>query len=211
MHYYYDVLANLDVCLWDFYEWESADSIIALKKVPLVRVSEKDLKNFLQYQITFDSSWIQNFLQKTVVKNQKERGNCILFSSTKNNILFEIDEKGMVLSRSKLLMEDENNCNEVSFAIKEENVPYKMLNKLSKGKELRQASKEKHLIEVELKTLASENNVKKCTYLYYEWFGIVEDHLDVMIDKMTKELKKEYSLKIHEIAQLIKMSYKECL
>jgi len=211
MHYYYDVLANLDGCLWEFYEWEQTDNIVPVKKVPLVRISEKDMKNLFQYQVSFDSSWVQKFLEKTLFKNQKERGNCILFSSTKNNILLEIDETGVVLSRSRLLMEDENNCNEVSQAIKESEVPYKILNKLAKVKELRQALKEKHFIEVELNTLKESENVHKCSYLYYEWFGIFESDLEKMIQDMSLELKNEYSLKIHEIAKLIKMSYKERL
>jgi len=46
MHYYYDVLANLEIDLWDFYEWEETDAILPIKKVPLVRVTESDIKSF---------------------------------------------------------------------------------------------------------------------------------------------------------------------
>ena len=53
MHYYYDVLANLDTTLWEFYEWEQTDPIISIKKLPLVRVSENDIITFMKYQVVF--------------------------------------------------------------------------------------------------------------------------------------------------------------
>jgi len=211
MHYYYDVLANLDVCLWEFYEWEQTDNIVPIKKVPFVRVSEQDMKNFMGYQISFDEEWVQKYLDKTFVKNQKEHLNCILFSSTKNSILFEVSSDGTVITRSKLLIEDENNCNEVAFSLKECSVNYQSLNKISSLKELRQGSSEKHFLLVELNTLEETKNIKKCSYLYYEWFGKFESDLSKMIEDMKLELQKEYTLKIHDIAELIKMSYKERL
>ncbi len=211
MHYYYDVLANLDNTLWDFYEWEQTDNIVPIKKMPLVKVTEKDIKTFFKYQINFDSEWSSKFIEKTIVKNGKEKLSCILFSSGKNAIIIEIDETGKTISRSKLLVEDENNVNEIIYSIKETKVPYKIEQKLEIRKELRQAEKEKHFIWIELNTLKEKQNQIKCSFLYYEWFGEFESSMEKMLDKMKKELKREYTIKLHEIASLIRMSYKEYL
>lgn len=211
MHYYYDVLANLDTTLWEFYEWEQTDPIISIKKLPLVRVSENDIITFMKYQVVFDKEWISKYLDKTIVTNGKEKLHCILFSSCKNSVLMEFDELGHVLSRSRLLMEDENNCNEICLNLKKSEVPYKIDVKLALKNELRQAIKEKHFIEIELNTLKESKNQKKCSYLYYEWFSEFQDDLEKMLLRMQEELKKEYTMKIHEIALLIKMSYKERL
>ncbi len=211
MHYYYDVLANLEIDLWDFYEWEETDAILPIKKVPLVRVTESDIKSFFKYNVVFDQEWIQKYLEKTIVKNSKEKLSCILFSSTKNCILLEVDGCGRTISRSRLLMEDENNCNEVAFAIKPSSVLYKIESKLKQRQELRQITAEKHLIEVELNTLRENKNQIKCSYLYYEWFGSLESNFEKMLEDMTEELKKETFAKFHQIAKIIKMSYKERL
>ena len=124
MHYYYDILANFDTTCWEFYEWDEDDEIIALKKVPFFRVSEKVFNDLFNYDITFDLEWIQNYLGKTTIKNIHEKANCLLFSSTKNCLLFEVDKKGHVRYRSKLLLEEENNCNEVAFSLPISNISY---------------------------------------------------------------------------------------
>lgn len=211
MHYYYDVLINLDTNLWSFYEWEQTDPIIPIKKIPLVRVHNKDIVNFMRYDVLFDEEWISKFLEKTIIKNQKERVNCILFSSARHSLVLEFDSHGKVISRSRLLLEDENNCNEVTYALKETVVPYETKEKIALSSEFRQAFKEKRLIQVELDTLKDTKNTTKCSFLYYEWFGLIEHDMDKMISKMNDELHKSYSLKIHEIALLIHLSYKERL
>jgi len=211
MHYYYDILVNLDDELWEFYEWDQKDQIIPIKKIPLVRVTEADLQAFLKYDVVFDSLWVQKFLEKAWLKNQKEKLSCVLFSSTKNCLVFELDDSGNVLSRSKLLLEDENHCNEVTCAIHNSIVPYKIKEKRRRNGELRQATLEKKFIAIELKTLEETKNEKKCAYLYYEWFGKFEPKMEKMIQDMKRALKKTYSMKLHDIALLIKMSYKEQL
>lgn len=211
MHYYYDVLANLDETYWEFYEWEQTDNIVPIKKIPLVKVTESDILNFLKYQITFEEEWTTKYLEKTILKNKKEKGNCILVSSGKNAVILELDRTGKTVSRSRLLIEDENNVNEIVYSIKETKVPYKIEKKLIQRKELRQAEKEKHLIWIELNTLKETENKIKCSYLYYEWFGEFESSMDKMLEKMQNELKKEYTLKLHDIASLIRISYKEYL
>ena len=122
-----------------------------------------------------------------------------------------MNEKGCVVARSRLLITDENHCNELVASLKSEFVPYKVLNKLTCSREFRKANYEKHLIEVELDTLEASGNVSKCAFFYYEWFGFVEDNLEKMIRDCREELKKEYTIKMHEIASLILLSYKGCL
>ena len=61
------------------------------------------------------------------------------------------------------------------------------------------------------KTILKDQNISKCKYLYYEWFGQISDDLEKMITTCYQELKKPYTLKIHEVASLIRLSYKEPL
>ena len=38
MHYYYDLLINLDELPWEFYEWDKKDTILSVKKIPFLRI-----------------------------------------------------------------------------------------------------------------------------------------------------------------------------
>lgn len=211
MHYYYDVLGNFDENYLEFYEWEKNDPITFIKKVPLVRISNKDMLNLLTYKIKVKGTWLEKYKEKTTLKNSKEKPLIILFSSTKTSVLLEFQENGEAVYRSKLLIEDENNCNEYAYSMKEIALSYEKLGKLVVKKEFRKALEDKKILKTELKTLEEEKNLEKCQFLYYEWFGILENDFDKMIKQCQAELTKDYSIKMHQIAELIKLSYKERL
>ena len=245
MHYYYDLLVNLDEVAWEFYEWEKKDVILPIKKIPFLRINEKEFKEISAYEGKIEKNWLEPYIGKTQIKKDKSKN--LLLSTTKNSLAIEINSTGQIISRSKLLIEDENNCNELASSLKETTIPFSSQQKIHlrsdfrqaiKEKNLikielktlkettipfssqqkiplrsdfRQAIKEKNLIKIELKTLKETKNTTKCSYLYYEWFNILEDDLSTMLENCLEELKKPYTLKIHKIASLIRLSYKECL
>lgn len=211
MHYYYDCLANLDECLWEFYEWENTDHLTPIKKVPLIRVSNNDLKNLMLYNVTFPVNWLENYIGKTSLKNSKEKPLLILFSSTKNTILLELSKEGDSLYRSKLLIEDEINCNEFAYSLKESKIVYEKKDALPLKNEFRRALEEKRLLKMEIKTMKEKEDIEKCSYLYFEWFGSLENDFLTMIHQMEQELTKPYNMNLHKITELIKLSYKEQL
>ena len=211
MHYYYDVLGNFDENYLEFYEWEKNDPFTLIKKVPLVRINNKDMLDLLTYKIQIKNSWLEKYKEKTTLKNSKEKPLIILFSSTKTSILLEFDENGKFMYCSKLLVEDENNCNEYAYSMKEISVPYEKLEKLETRKEFRKALEDKKVLKTELKMLEEENNLEKCQFIYYEWFGFLENDFNKMIKDCKKELEKDYNLKMHQIAELVKLTYRERL
>ena len=210
MHYYYDLLVNLDEVAWEFYEWEKKDVILPIKKIPFLRINEKEFKEISAYEGKIEKNWLEPYIGKTQIKKDKSK-NLLLLSTTKNSLAIEINSTGQIISRSKLLIEDENNCNELASSLKETTIPFSSQQKIPLRSDFRQAIKEKNLIKIELKTLKETNNISKCSYLYYEWFNILEDDLSTMLENCLEELKKPYTLKIHKIASLIRLSYKECL
>lgn len=211
MHYYYDLLVNLDETPWEFYEWDKRDTIIPIKKIPIIRIKEQDFLKIYCYEGQIEEEWIKIYQKKTILKGNVQNPTMLLISSTKNSLVLEIANDGKIINRSKLLIEDENNANELATTLKEISIPFKKTKQIKKRTEFRQALEEKKLIKIELKTLKEKENTSKCAYLYYEWFGKLETDLDKMIEKCSQELKKTYSLKFHEIASLIRLSYKERL
>ena len=211
MNFYYDIVGNMNEESYEFYEWEEEDHLVSIKKVPFVRVSDQDMHSFLQYKIVFDLDFLKPYFGKTLLRKSKAKENYILFSSTTQSLLVEFNMNGEEIRRSRLLIEDENNCNEIASSLLKSTVSYQLLSKIHLANDFRQALEEKHVIQEELKNILENHNVSKCTYLYYEWFGHLEEDFSLMVKKMQKELEKEYTLKIHDIVKLIQMSYKERL
>lgn len=211
MHFYFDLLVNLDETMWEFYEWDKNDNIVLIKKIPILKINENDFKTIYSNNGSIDQNFLEKYQNKTIIKGFKKNSTMLLLTTGKNCLVIEINKKGNIITRSKLMIEDEINCLEKAKIFKEVKIPFKKNNKIIFRKDFRQGEKEKKIIKTELKTLYNNKNLLKCSYLYYEWFGILENDFEKMLTKCFKELEKPYSLKIHHISNLIKISYKECL
>ena len=210
MNYYYDILVNLEEEFYEFYEWEKNDPIIAIKKTPLFKVSHNVIVDFLTYDITLDEELTINLLEKTICKN-KEKINALLISDTKTSLFLEINDNGKVIFKSKLLVEDENNINEIVNALRETNLKYQVGKKVHKNNLLRQTIKEQKLILMELNGLKKNKDVDKCNYLYFELFHKIDDDYEQEINDMINFLDKGDVLMIHHLAHLIGITYEERL
>ena len=211
MNFYYDILVNLQEEYYEFYEWEKKDTILAIKKTPLFKVNHKTILDFLTYDIILDEELTLNLLDKTLCKNQKEKLNAFLISDTKTSLFLEVNNDGKVIFKSKLLVEDENNINEISNALKESDLKYQTGKKMVKKNILRQTLKEKNLILIELNSLRKHKNVDKLNYLYYELFHKVVDNYDDAINEMLVFLNDNDVKLIHFLAHLIGITYQEKL
>lgn len=88
---------------------------------------------------------------------------------------------------------------------------YEKLEKIAPRLEFRKALKDKHFLEIEINSLMEKQDRSKCAYVYYEFFGKNKEDFNEMINELKEEIQKPYTLKMHEVVELIKMSYKECL
>ncbi len=210
MYYYYDVLLNFgdESELYEFYEWEEKDNVDFVKKIPLFRVATNTLKDQIKYHTKFDPNLLPQIENKTILKAlDKNIKYAMLLCDTKNALALELDEEGNVISRSKLLLGDEINLNEMMFTMKETNLKYEKKEKYQIRRDLRQIEKIKNLIKCEIDTLYQANNSSKLKYLYYEWFNETSNDLEKMIEKMKTKLKGEYDESINRIYDVIKISY----
>lgn len=211
MNYYYDLLVNLQEEFYEFYEWEKKDEIVAIKKTPILRVNHKVLLDFLSKECTISENMVLHLAEKTISKNKKEKINGFLLTDTKNAIFLEFDVEGKIIYKSKLLVEDENNINEVSTAMKMDEIEYTSGKPLKVRKETRITTKEKQKIQAELNSLEQQKNQAKCQYLYYKWFHEVSSDMKENLKRMKNQVLIESPQNIHKIAHLIELTYKEQL
>lgn len=209
MNYYYDLVLNFDFDhLWHFYEWEKNDLLTYVKKIPLFRVDFDTMKDFLMYHIKMPSDFVSEIAHKTVVANQDETLEyAFLMSDAKNSLAVLLNEEGIVIALSSVLIRDDNNINEFMYTLREKNLSYERLNKREIKHELRQKEKLSQVIQVELATLREEKNINKLKYLYYEWFGHDEEDFTKMYEEMQMALKNTDLETLEKISYFIRLSY----
>ena len=115
MNYIYDIVLNFQKMYYNFFEWNRKDIIYHMKKIPLIRVSDKDL-NILKYnEITIDKELILNFKNKSIMYTTNKNNNILLLISNKKESLgLMFNEEGILLKRSGLLFEESEEIEELS-------------------------------------------------------------------------------------------------
>jgi len=211
MNYYYDILINLnEEKVFEFYEWVDTDPIEHIKKIPVIRVKSKVIKDFLTYNIEIREPLLSEIYLKTEVTNNKLVKNIsymFLITDTKTALVVECNVSGRIICLSKLLLSDELNLLEISYAFEEEKISYEKLDKKKIKKELRLENDIRNFLLCEIKTLYENKEVPKLKYLYYEWTNELSDDLDFIFKELKKLINGKFSDSHYEIYELVKLSY----
>ena len=203
MQYYYDVLGNFSEYILKFYEWESNDDIVNIKKIPFIKISKEDMRVLLSYSVILE--------MESIVRNSKDKTNYLLFSTGCDALMVELNQEGKIIYYSSLLIEDELEVNELAHSMNTIKLKFKVLDKIKILSDYRQGEKAKNLIFHELKKIKDNDNKDECLYYYYEWFHVSTDDYDKAIKKMFLEIKKPFNKDMERIEKLIRLSYKEKL
>ena len=67
MTYIYDILLNFNEEYYDFFDWNKNDKILHIKKIPIYKISDKELIEILNNKIIFDKSFLEYICDKTEV------------------------------------------------------------------------------------------------------------------------------------------------
>lgn len=206
MNYYYDVLLNfLDTNIY-FYEWDSLDNIEYYKRVPLIQVNSKTLKDFINNNIVVEKEFLD-----TIKDKAKKKDNCssyiTIFADKNGSIALEFDENGNSIARSFLGLEDDLNICDILYTIDNLKVNYKINTSIDYNDNLRIEDKIKLIIKTEVKSLYKKQDFTKLKYLFMEWFNKIPVDNEVMYQSMIEELNNKIGDKEKKIYDLIKLSY----
>lgn len=210
MNCYYDLILNFSEENIPFYEWDENDDLEYIEKIPLYKISEKDMSIILQNNIKIDKDFLdliedKTFLKKAGLVNAIEYA--VILTDTKSSIALEFDKQGNLLYRSNLMLEDDLNVIEMAFTLNKKNIKYEVINEIKMCDELRVITKMRNTIKDEIVKLYQDKNISKLSFLFLEWFGKNESNLKNMYLKMLKDLEKDYDENHYKIYELIKLSY----
>lgn len=211
MTYIYDVLLNFtdDERIIEFFEWEEEDYPEHIKRIPLVRVSTKVLDDLLNKKVCVDKEFLNKIKGETsLYKKTKNLEYATLISDLNKIIGLEFNSCGEVISRSSLLLDEEEELLDECCDLNEEKIVYKVLKKYSKESFLtRQEIKKKRYLIKEMDNLYEENNIDKLTFLYEEIFKKDELSFYDKYIKIKTELEDNYSSKHNKLYDIVRLTY----
>ena len=189
MKYIYDIMLNFNEKFYDFFEWNENDLIEYVKKIPVFKVSNKIINDLKNNDVIVDSEFVEEIYNKTEIYLNTNVGNIeysSLFVSDDLVIAIEFNEKGKVIYKSDLLLDEALDVINISSKLKEIKLIYKVVKENKIYFKSREEIKRLNFINNEIDELYKNNNIEKIKYLYYECFNKLENTTKLMI----KDLKK---------------------
>ena len=201
MTYVYDIILNFHKKYYNFFEWNSKDIIYHMKKIPLIRVSDKDL-NILKYnEITINKELILNFKNKSILYTTNKNNNILLLISNKKESLgLMFNEEGILLKRSGLLFEESEEIEELSKELEITKIKYIKNKETNKQNTSRKKEKRITYIKKYLNNIKDENIFK---YLYYDIYNNEIDNNKEIKNILLKENNNNLIDKLYNTIKLL--------
>src|SRR5574344_3097957 len=184
MTYIYDILLNFNEEYYEFYDWNKDDKIIHIKRIPIYRIDEKDIKNIIYSSIVFDSKFLEMIKDKTEVflkhETKSMKYSCLLCANEKL-VAINLNEHGKVIGKSDLLIDEYNEIINVSdnFNYIEINYVIEENNNINLFKTRKTKEKNKFITN-ELKHFTLE----ELQYIYYDLYTKCENDIDIILKEL---------------------------
>ena len=207
MNFIYDILLNFNKEYYEFYEWNLDDDICHIRKMPIFKLTTKQLTDMFNNEIQVESNFMKYIYNKTEVftKNEIKTINYACLISDGDNVLaVKFNKNGVIISKSYLLIEEEEEVTDLVLRMKLKSIDYK-ITKI--GNHFQFKTRKEKEIEKFIKTkIKEETNLEKLRYLYFDCFGKKELDRDKIINRIRKEIDTNWDeiyLKIYNFFKLL--------
>lgn len=211
MNYIYDILLNFNTVAYDFFEWNHTDKVTHIRKIPLLKISTDKLSMILNYDIKFESEFLEKIKGKTEAFCGKTINNieyACIFSDGESALA--IMYKNNCLLKSKLLVDEEEDVLSICRKVTLQDITLKKCKKTMDNyfKTRKQLDSEKY-IQKQLKKIYYDKNYETLRYMYYECFNKKEDDINHIVKRLRDSLNKDNTVidKIKEFLKLLEIKH----
>lgn len=209
MNYIYDILLNFQNELYDFYDWNTSDNIIHIRKIPILKISDKDMLNIKNNKIKFGDKILNLIMNRTEIftqRNIKSLKYSVILSSNQSCIgVFIKDNKVL---KSKLLIDEEEEVLDICKRQEVKEIDYEIIDK-EKMNELKtrdMLEKEKY-IKTEINNLIRDENYDKLNYIYFDCFNERESDENKMVSVLKNKFNDiKYIDKIYDFLKMVQFN-----
>lgn len=202
MRYIYDIVLNFEKCFFEFYEWEKNDNIINIKKIPVFMVNNETYKNIKYNNVTVNTEFVDKLRDKTFTYNRIKVGPSCLISNGMEVIGLLFNDKGDVIKKSSLLIDEEE---EVLEEITDSDIFVIDIVKSRKIKKDNFNRRDSERRDFLINYINKENNISNLKYLYYDYFEIEEDKADVIKKKLIEEIRNNWNKRFNSFYETVKI------
>lgn len=200
MNYIYDIILNFQNKYYNFFEWNKTDKLQNINKIPLYRISDKDILILRNNSVQVTKEFINTLKKDTTTKKL-----ICLVSNNKIAIALLFNEEGYLLKRSSLIFEEEEEVIDEAKYLKETKIEYLKNQNIQEQNKLRiEKERKKEIIEY----INNTNNFIALKYLYYEYYEKENNNPINIKETLLKELTKEWNTKQNKLYKIINMLQK---
>lgn len=211
MTYIYDILLNFtdDDKMIEFYEWQEDDFLEHVKRIPLIRISSEEMEKILNNKIQVTKEFLEQIKDRTLTyKLKNDLKYAVLVSDLNKALALEFNNEGIIISKSTLLLDEEEDVIDECSLLEVENLTLKCLSKYQIDYFLtRQEKSKKNYLLKELETLKKEQNLYKFNYLYEEIFSKDDLSFSERYEKFIVDITTKYSNKYNKLYEIVRMTY----
>ena len=210
MNYIYDVVLNFQKEYYDFYDWNKSDTIYHMRKIPIIKISSKqllDIKNnvvkFYKDNLKYFNVKAERFKQNSITKIKYT----IILGDEHEAIAIKLNKDGLVHLKSSLLPDEQEDVIEILKFQKETKLNYQIIKRARLNPfKTRFEAEHEHFIHQELDKIYKQKNIQKLNYLCLECFNTPETNINRAYEKLKKEVNKtnDNFQKIYNIFKMIK-------
>ena len=202
MNYIYDIVLNFNRDYFYFYEWNKKDSIINIKKIPLLIVDNETFRMMKYDKVIVNTSFINLIKDKTYTYSKVKLNNCSLLSNGKEVIGVLFDDKGNLVKRSSLLIDEEEEVLEEIDDDKVFKIDIISIKKV-KQSDVNRVERDKKLFLTNY--IKKENNATNLKYLYYDFFEKEEEDISVIKKEILKKVNDSWNDKLNSFYETVKI------
>lgn len=211
MNYIYDILLNFSDSdrLIEFYEWSELDCFDHIKRMPVYRISSKQMQDICENKIIAEKELLNMIKGQTIsYKNKKDIKYGVLISDLNKALAIEFNSKGLLISKSGLLLDEEEDVIEESYDLEETTLAYKIVEPYKIDYYLtRDENFKKNYLLKELEYIDKTKDYDKLTYLYEEVF--TKDNLSYKekLSRLIDNIEHNYNSKHNELYEIVRLTY----
>ena len=211
MTYIYDILLNFTdgENYFEFYEWKEDDFFEHIKRIPIIRISKEQMQEIMFNKIKVSQDFLELIKGNTIsYKNKKDIKYGCLVCDLNKAIALEFNSKGLILSKSSLLLDEEEDVIDETSLLDEEKINYELIEKYHFDYFLtRDETFKKRYLLKEIEYLKKQKNYDKFNYLYEEIFPKDDLSFTERLTKLVTEIKENYNSKFNDLYEIVRLTY----
>ena len=188
MNYIYDITLNFNSNLYNFYEWENEDNVEVYLKIPVFKVEDEVINDFIISTFLVEKKFLNLILNNTELygkSNVKINKYSCIFTTNDKAVAVLFNEKGESIKKSYLSIDEENEVLDYSKYIKYTIMDYRIKEKKSINNFVTRNEKNtRNKLKTLIKNMYENKEYDKLKYIFYEVYNEKNDNELKMYSKL---------------------------